>query len=847
MLEWTAVYLQLQKLRLWPSVIVGRSDHYVGIYMRALLIGFVALIFLVAPFSNTSYAQGLGGLFSQDGDASAGTAPAQDIEEIMRQAKESGVSVVVIDSDGTLRAPAPLAEVQVPAQTEPEHSALMEMQDSAIKFRGALIERLLQLPDAFNEVLYILRAASPDGTIWAFGRALLLSLLILAVGALVERQIFDKRIAKRFVLARIQDHPEGYAEKMPFLVFRFIMGVAGILVSMAVAYVIGFTIFGSLPDSAMQFTVTLINIGYFSCRFAAALWRMILSPYLSQYRIPVLNDLEARHLHRWLWVMATLDICALLFGLWIAELGLNYDVYAFLVSIMSAFIALMNILLVLVNCKAINKALQHGRPLRETSPVIRFLRHIWAPVVILYVVFAWIELTYDLVLATPSPIPLIAGAYAILISIIVVYGVINFVIERGFARVRMMRRLNEIRAEEHAQAVALEDADAVASDMPQEQREALATALEQTRQVAAEEEARNLIAPRNPLHSFEGLARRVAGILAFVAGTYAFFYIWDNDGAEMVESYADRLLDIMVITFIGYVIYHAFRIWIDTKIEDETSDEEEAELGDEGGGSSASRLATLLPLFRNLTLILVVVSVLLIILMEIGINVGPLFAGAGIVGIAIGFGSQALVRDVFAGAFFLFDDAFRKGEYLDVGGVKGTVEKISVRSFQLRHHLGYLHTIPFGELQVMTNYSRDWVIMKLPLRVTYDTDVEQVRKLIKNLGVELLEDPVIGENFIQPLKSQGVIEMQDSAMIIRVKFMTKPGDQWLVRKRVFEDIRSLFEREGIKFAHREVTVRLADGKVDALSAAEKQAVAAAAQASIEQEPIEEDKDTDDDR
>jgi small-conductance mechanosensitive channel len=217
----------------------------------------------------------------------------------------------------------------------------------------------------------------------------------------------------------------------------------------------------------------------------------------------------------------------------------------------------------------------------------------------------------------------------------------------------------------------------------------------------------------------------------------------------------------------------------------------------------------------------------------VGINVGPLFAGAGIVGIAVGFGSQALVRDIFAGAFFLFDDAFRKGEYLDVGGVKGTVEKISVRSFQLRHHLGALHTIPFGELQVMTNYSRDWVIMKLPLRVTYDTDVEKVRKLIKALGVALLDDPVIGQNFIQPLKSQGVIEMQDSAMIIRVKFMTKPGDQWLVRKRVYEDIRALFEREGIQFAHREVTVRLTGDKVDMLSDTQKRQVAAAAHAAID--------------
>ncbi|MEX0339527.1 MAG: mechanosensitive ion channel family protein, partial [Arenibacterium sp.] len=294
----------------------------------------------------------------------------------------------------------------------------------------------------------------------------------------------------------------------------------------------------------------------------------------------------------------------------------------------------------------------------------------------------------------------------------------------------------------------------------------------------------------------------------------------------------------IVILFIGYIVYHFFRIWIDSKIAEEAPSEAEAELGDEGGAGSASRLATLLPLFRGAILAIVVVSIGLIVLLELGINVSPLFAGAGVVGLAVGFGAQTLVRDVFSGAFFLLDDAFRKGEYIDIGGVKGTVEKISVRSFQLRHHLGALNTIPFGEIQVLTNYSRDWVIMKLPLRVTYDTNVEKVRKLIKNLGQELLSDPVIGDNFIQPLKSQGVIEMQDSAMIIRVKFMTKPGDQWLVRKKVYEEIRELFAREGIKFAHREVTVRLADGKADELNEDQREAITGAAQAAIEEDLFE---------
>jgi moderate conductance mechanosensitive channel len=811
--------------------------------MRHIISVFLLSLFLI-PFAGQGDAQGLQTLFpTAKSDTSDEDAR---VQEIMKQAAENGVGVVVIDSKGNLlnqtdaaAAPTDPAGANDPG-AEPQHSALMALQERTNGFRKALIQRIIQLPDAINEVLYILRAASPDGTLWAFGKALLYSLILFAIGAIVELQIFARYFARQFVTSRVLEKPVGYGEKMPFLVFRFFMGVIGILVSMAVAYMLGAIIFGSLEDTAMQFTVTLINIGYFVCRFFAVLWRMILSPFLSQYRIPVFSDKDARRLHRWLWILASLDTCAILFGVWIGELGLNYDVYAFISSLLSATIVLANILMVLVNRRAISNALRHGRPVEEVSVVARILSKIWAPAVIVYVLFAWVELTYDLVLANPSSIPLIAGAYGILVSIIVVYGAINFAIERGFARARHMRRLNEIRSEQAAARDAMEDgADTVdgTSGMPEAER-----------LFEAEEEARAMMPPRRTLNTFEALARRVAAILAFVAGAYAFFFIWDNESAQIVESLADRLLDVMVIIFIGYIIYHAFRIWIDTKIEAEAGDQPEAELGDEGSGaSSASRLATLLPLFRNFILIVVVVTIVLIVLMEFGINVGPLFAGAGIVGVAVGFGSQALVRDIFAGAFFLFDDAFRKGEYLDVGGVKGTVEKISVRSFQLRHHLGPLHTIPFGELQVMTNYSRDWVIMKLPLRVTYDTDVEKVRKLIKKLGVELLEDPVIGENFIQPLKSQGVIEMQDSAMIIRVKFMTKPGDQWLIRKRVYEEIRSLFEREGIRFAHREVTVRLADGKVDDLSDQERKAVTAAAQASIEEDQLDAPETNGDDR
>ncbi|QDL93563.1 mechanosensitive ion channel family protein [Paroceanicella profunda] len=343
--------------------------------------------------------------------------------------------------------------------------------------------------------------------------------------------------------------------------------------------------------------------------------------------------------------------------------------------------------------------------------------------------------------------------------------------------------------------------------------------------------------PRHGLNSFEDLARRAASLLALGISAWLLVRLWV--GPEIMDegSFWNLTGDIIDTVFLGYVFFHAVRIWMDRRIREEGVYDMPAEPGDEGGAAGAvSRLGTLLPLVRSFVLITVFAAVALIVAAQLGVNVAPLFAGAGVVGLAIGFGSQTLVRDILSGMFFLLDDAFRKGEYIDVGEVKGTVEKISLRSFQLRHHLGALNTIPFGEIRHLTNYSRDWVMMKLPLRLTYDTDVDKLRKVIKKLGQELLEHPLEGRKFVQPLKSQGVYMMEDSAMIVRVKFMTRPGDQWTTRKLVYQRIREVFAENGIKFAHREVTVHIPDRVGDrVLTDAEKQAAAAGARRVIDPE------------
>jgi small-conductance mechanosensitive channel len=224
---------------------------------------------------------------------------------------------------------------------------------------------------------------------------------------------------------------------------------------------------------------------------------------------------------------------------------------------------------------------------------------------------------------------------------------------------------------------------------------------------------------------------------------------------------------------------------------------------------SASRLDTLLPLLRNTLLIGLAVVAIIVALTTLGLDIGPLLAGLGVVGIAIGFGAQSLVRDVISGIFFLMEDAFRVGEYIDTGRLRGTVEGMSLRSVRLRHQNGQVHTIPFGQVQSVTNYSRDWSVVKFNLHLEPTADIETVRKTIKRVGEELLEDPEIGGDFIQPLKMQGVVDVLQTTLVVRCKFTATPSRPTYLQRQALRHLIDAFAASQIRFAAPNVTLQLA--------------------------------------
>jgi len=329
---------------------------------------------------------------------------------------------------------------------------------------------------------------------------------------------------------------------------------------------------------------------------------------------------------------------------------------------------------------------------------------------------------------------------------------------------------------------------------------------------------------------------RIGRVLATVLVILTIAWLWEIDLTNIAAAgvgfrIAGRLIEGVMIALAGYLIWELTSLWINRKLAAERTamgfDSEDEGLGDEGG-TGVSRLATVLPLLLGVLKVTIAVIFGLIIVGNFGIDTTPLLAGAGIVGLAIGFGAQKLVADIVSGIFFLVDDAFRAGEYLDVDGTMGTVEQISVRSMQLRHHKGAVHTIPYGEIPKITNFSRDWVIMKLKFTVPFDTDPNKVKKIFKKIGAEMMAVPEYADDFLQPFKSQGVFDFDDVGMIIRGKFMAKPGKQFVLRKEVYNRVIKAFEEAGISFARREVRVAIPGMDANKLTDEQKSSIAAAA-------------------
>ena len=229
------------------------------------------------------------------------------------------------------------------------------------------------------------------------------------------------------------------------------------------------------------------------------------------------------------------------------------------------------------------------------------------------------------------------------------------------------------------------------------------------------------------------------------------------------------------------------------------------------GVTASTRMRTLHPLARNALFVVILLVSAVAILSELGVNVAPLLAGAGVVGLAIGFGAQTLVKDVITGAFIVFENSIGVGDVVGVSGRTGTVEAITIRTIRLRDAQGTIHTIPFSAVDTVTNLTRDFSNVVVDVAVSHREDVDAVFALLSEIATAMRQEPIYASDILEPLEVLGIDRFTETGVVLQVKMKAAPGKQWSVRREFLLRMKRAFDAKGIAGPSPQTTVYLGAG------------------------------------
>ena len=297
--------------------------------------------------------------------------------------------------------------------------------------------------------------------------------------------------------------------------------------------------------------------------------------------------------------------------------------------------------------------------------------------------------------------------------------------------------------------------------------------------------------------------------VVYVVAALAVLQAWGIDAFGWLETpFGRRLtqgaLSIATVTVLALIVWEAISSAIERYLTRTDADGTLIE--------RSARARTLLPLLRNALLLVLTVMVSMIVLSELGINIAPLLAGAGVVGLAIGFGAQKLVQNVITGIFILFEDSIAVGDVVNVGGLAGVVEGLSIRSIRLRDLSGNVHTIPFHAVDTVTNMTKDFSYYVFEVGVGYREDTDEVTEVLKEIGAEMQDDPEFGRLILAPFEVLGVDQFADSAVIIKARFKTAPIKQWTVGREFNRRMKQRFDELGIEIPFPHTTIYFGEDK-----------------------------------
>ncbi len=244
------------------------------------------------------------------------------------------------------------------------------------------------------------------------------------------------------------------------------------------------------------------------------------------------------------------------------------------------------------------------------------------------------------------------------------------------------------------------------------------------------------------------------------------------------------------------------------------------------------RIETLSRVFRYIASVIISVVAGMVVLSEMGVSIAPILATAGVLGIAVGFGAQSLIKDYFNGFFLLLENQVRQGDVVEVGGKGGLVEEVTLRYIKMRDYDGHVHFIPNGIITTVTNMSRGFAYAVIDVGVAYREDLDEVMDLMRQVGAAMREDAAFGAKMLETMEMAGVDRWDDSAVIIRCRFKVLPLEQWGIRREYLRRLKRAFDLHGVEIPYPHITVypgQLKDGSAPPLQVVQCGEAAKAAQ------------------
>jgi small conductance mechanosensitive channel len=299
---------------------------------------------------------------------------------------------------------------------------------------------------------------------------------------------------------------------------------------------------------------------------------------------------------------------------------------------------------------------------------------------------------------------------------------------------------------------------------------------------------------------------RVLRAVVYVIAAIFLLQAWGVQSLDWLTSdiglkIVGTAVSIAVILVLALIFWEVFTLVVERYL---------ARLDGEGAGSARAR--TLLPLARNAVLIVLVIVVGMIVISELGVNIAPLLAGAGVVGIAIGIGAQKLVQDVITGMFILLEDTIAVGDVVKLGDSAGLVEALTIRTIRLRDLAGTVHTLPFSEVKTILNLTKDFSRYVFEIGIAYREDVDEVIEVLKEIGAGMQEDEEFGPLIIEPLEVLGLDKFADSAVVIKARITTRPIKQWTVGREFNRRMKIKFDALGIEIPFPHQTLYFGEDK-----------------------------------